>query len=87
MKNGDKSCSIHTIHQIHNALNVSIDYLLYGNEKNEDIELKEEIKDKDILIEIVNSCSDKELKVLREVMVALYPNLKNVIVADEKIVK
>ena len=72
MEKGDKSCSIHTLHQICLALREKADYLLYG--KIED--MKEEYTNKEVLLEIINKCNEKELKVIKNVIVAMYPSLK-----------
>lgn len=68
VENGTK-CSIHTIHQISKALNVKVDVLLYGD----DVELKE-YKDKEIINNLVNNCNEDQLKVIKDILVAICPN-------------
>lgn len=77
LEKGDKSCSIHTLHQICSSLKESPDYILYGEDMEKD--LKSENTDKQILLEIINKCSPEELKVLKEVSVAIFPNFKEII--------
>jgi DNA-binding XRE family transcriptional regulator len=75
LEKGDKSCSIHTLHQICCALKASSDYILYGENRYTD----KEFTDREILLEIINRCDSKELKVIKEVIVAMYPNFKEIV--------
>ena len=75
LEKGNTSCSIHTLHQISLALKVSTDSLLYGD----DSVMKKEYSNKEIMLEIIERCSEEELKVLKELTVAVYPNFKNII--------
>lgn len=80
LEKGDKSCSIHTLHQICTSLKESPDYILYGDSMKKE----KQNTDKEILLEIINKCNPSELKVLREVAVALYPNFKEILKENEK---
>lgn len=73
LEKGDKSCSIHTLHQLSQSLKISADYLLYGD-KLED----KKFTNKEILQTIIERCNEKELKIIKDVIVAMYPNLKNI---------
>ena len=68
LEKGNVGTSVHTLHQISQTLKIPVDSLLYG----EIIEMKQEYKNKEIL----------QLEVIKDVIVALYPNLKKVI--DDK---
>lgn len=74
LEKGDKSCSIHTLHQICTSLKESPDYILYGDSMKKE----KQNTDKEILLGIINKCNPSELKVLREVAVAIFPNLKEI---------
>lgn len=71
---GEKTCSIHTLYQLSKTLKVSTDELLLGK----DIQNKN-YTDKKILQTIIDRCNEKELKVIKEVIVAMYPNFKDII--------
>lgn len=73
LEKGDKSCSIHTLHQICSSLKESSDYILYGDkmEKNND----KKGTNKDILLEIINRCDEDEIAILKDVAITLFPNL------------
>jgi transcriptional regulator with XRE-family HTH domain len=75
LEKGDKSCSIHTLHQICTSLKESPDYILYGD----GMEKEKENTDKEILLEIINKCNSKQLRILREVVVAIFPNFPDII--------
>ena len=75
LEKGRTSASVHTLHQIATTLKVSTDYLLYGETNNEE----KTYTNKEIMQEIVARCNDEELKVMKEVTVAIYPNLKNIL--------
>lgn len=73
LEKGNTSCSVHTLHQITKTLKVSSDVLLYG-----DVEMKKEYTNKEILLEMIERCDEEELAVIKEVIVALFPNLDKV---------
>lgn len=74
IEKGNNSCSVHTLYQISNALRVSTDKLLYGETMK-----SKEYKDKDILHEIIDRCSEDEAKVIKDIIVATYPNLDKIV--------
>lgn len=75
IEKGNKSCSLHTLHQISKVLKVSADYLLYG----EKVDMKKEYSNKEIIEEIINRCNDEELGVIKDLIVAVYPNFKYIL--------
>lgn len=74
LEKGDKSCSVHTVHQLSKALKVPADNLLYGNKVEE-----KDYSNKEILKTIIDRCDESELKVIKEVIVAMYPNFRDII--------
>lgn len=80
LEKGDKSCSIHTLHQICTFLKESPDYILYGY----GMENEKENTDKEVLLEIINKCNSKQLKILREIVVAIFPNFNAIIEENDK---
>ena len=70
IENGTK-CSIHTIHQLAKALNVTVDELLYGDRT----EIKE-YADRQIIDNWLNGCSEKQLKIIKDILIAICPNFK-----------
>ncbi len=73
LEKGDKSCSIHTLYQISKNLKVPTDTLLYG-----DIEMKNDYTNKEILLEIINRCNDEQLSIIKDIVVATFPNLDKI---------
>lgn len=73
LEKGDKSCSVHTLHQICSSLKQSSDYILYGDNMEKNKEIKN--TDKDILLEIINRCDEDEVAILKDVAITLFPNL------------
>ncbi len=72
IESGKKSCSIHTLYQFCKAMNITADSLLNG----ETAEIKE-YKDREIIENILNNCDDKQLKVIKDVLIAVCPNFDN----------
>jgi transcriptional regulator with XRE-family HTH domain len=72
LEKGNSSCSVHTLYQISKALRVSSDSLLYDNGE---VCKKDDYKVKEILINIVNRCNQEELEVIKDLVLAAYPNL------------
>ncbi len=72
LEKGDKSCSIHTLHQICKILKEDPNYILYGENRN----VEKENTDKEILLEIIERCNNEEIKVLKDIILAVFPNLE-----------
>ena len=83
LEKGNNSCSVHTLYQISKVLKVPSDNLLY--EENDEY-MKESYDSKEILKNIIDRCSDEEIEVLRDLIVAAYPNLDKM-TANRKIGK
>ncbi|MBO5005747.1 MAG: helix-turn-helix transcriptional regulator [Clostridia bacterium] len=81
LEKGNTSCSIHTLYQISKALKMSSDSLLFGEEKN--MNNNDEYSNKEILLNIIDRCDEEELAVLKDLIVATYPNL-NIIMKKRK---
>ena len=79
VEKGDKSCSIHTIHLLSKALKVPIDRLLYGENMKD-----KNYTDKEIVHTIIDRCSEKEVKAIKDVIVAMYPHLEDIAREDIK---
>lgn len=75
IEKGNTSCSVHTLHKISEVLRVQTDTLLYGKVEN----MKESKSNKEILEEIINRCSDEEIQVITDIIIATYPNLYKII--------
>ena len=74
LEKGDKSCSIHTLHQIFVALRESSDNLLYGENMNNN----KEYTNKEILKNIIDKCDEEELMILKDIILATFPNLSKI---------
>ncbi len=74
LEKGDKSCSIHTLHQICSKLKESSDYLLYGERMSNN----KEYTNKEILKNIIDKCDEEELEILKDIVVATFPNLNKI---------
>lgn len=72
IESGKKSCSIHTLYQFCKAMNISADNLLLG----ENVELKE-YEDREIIEKLLDNCDEKQLKVIKEVLIAICPNFED----------
>ena len=66
---GGQSCSIHTVYQLSKALKKSSDYLLFG----------EDMKVEEIIDNILNQCDDKKLKIVKDVLVAMFSDFDELI--------
>lgn len=75
LEKGNSSCSVHTLYQISKALRVSSDSLLYENDA---VYKSDDCKTKDVLINIINRCNEEELEVLKDLVLAAYPNLDKI---------
>lgn len=68
---GGQGCSIHTLVQLSKALNKSSDYLLFGdNMKTEEINYS----DREVINNILDQCNEKQLSVIKEMLIALCRN-------------
>lgn len=75
LEKGNNSCSVHTLHQISKALKIPVDCLLYEETSN----MKEEYSNKEILLNIVDRCNQEEIETIKDVIVALYPHLSEIV--------
>ena len=70
---GGQGCSIHTLTQLCKSLNKSSDYLLFGEDmKTEEINYS----DREVIDNILNQCDGEQLKVIKEILIALCPNFE-----------
>lgn len=72
LEKGNNSCSVHTLYQISQVLKIPSDNLLY--EENSEYG-KEEYSNREILRNIVERCSDEEIDVIKDLIIAAFPNL------------
>lgn len=71
-----QSCSIHTLYQLSKALNKSSDHLLFGKDmKTEEINYS----DREIIDNILKQCDEKQLKIVKEVLIAICPNFNDLL--------
>lgn len=77
LEKGNKSCSLHTLHQVCQALKVSPNELLYGT--NEEMDKEKNYSDKEIIENIISRCSGDELAVIKAVIIAIYPRFNKII--------
>ena len=69
IENGKKRCSIDTLYQLTKALNITADELLTGNKL-----IPQEYKDKEIIENILDTCNEKQLKAIKEILIAVNQN-------------
>lgn len=74
LEKGNNSASLHTLHQICVALKASPKWLMYGEIDN----MKKEYSDKEILLEIIERCDEIELAIIKDLIVATFPNLDKI---------
>ncbi len=72
LEKGHNSCSVHTLYQISTVLKVPSDSLLY---EDNDVYMKDSYSSKEILKNIIDRCNEDELEVIKDLIVAAYPNL------------
>ena len=72
IESGKKSCSIHTLYQFSKAMKISSDSLLFGEEMKE-----KKYPDREIIENILDKCDDKQLRVIKDVLVAICPNFED----------
>lgn len=73
IESGKKSCSIHTLYQFSKAMNVSSDILLFG-EYMENENKNKEYSDREIINNLLDRCNEKQLRIVKEILVAICPN-------------
>lgn len=81
LEKGNSSCSVHTLYQISKALKIPSDNLLY---EESEMYKKEEYSNKEILKNIIDRCNDEELQVIKDLIIAAYPNLDKMIANRRK---
>ena len=81
LEKGNSSCSVHTLYQISKALKIPSDKLLY---EESEMYKKEEYSNKEILKNIIDRCNDEELQVIKDLIIAAYPNLDKMIANRRK---
>lgn len=69
IESGKKSCSIHTLYQFCKSMNISADYLLFGGKVEE-----KNYSDKEIIEHIIKKCNEKQLKKVKNVLIAMFPS-------------
>ena len=74
LEKGNTSCSVHTLHQISKILKVSCDNILYG-----EIVMKNDYSNKEILLQMIDRCDEEELEILKNLIVAVFPDLEKII--------
>lgn len=74
LEKGRTSCSIHTLHQISKALKIPTDSLMYGENTGN----FNEYTNKEILLNIIERCDEDQLAILRDLIVATFPNLDKI---------
>ena len=72
IESGKKKCSIHTLYQFCKVMKISADDLLMGG-KVEIIEYG----DREIIENLLNNCDEKQLTVIKEVLIAICPNFSD----------
>lgn len=69
IESGQKSCSIHTLYQFCKALDVSADFLLFGDKVRSD-----DFSDLQIVQNIFDKCDETQLSVLTNIVSTVYHN-------------
>lgn len=72
IESGKKSCSIHTLYQFSKAMKVSSDTLLFGGKMEE-----KNYPDREIINNLLDRCDEKQLKIIKDVLVAICPNFED----------
>lgn len=75
IENGKKSCSIHTLYQFCNSMKISSDSLLFGS-KNEE---EKTYSDKEVIENILSRCDEKQLRVIKDILISIYHNFNDLI--------
>ncbi len=74
IEKGEKSCSIHTIHQLSKSLRVPIDTLLYG-----EVVKEKEYTNREKVQAMIDRCNDMELEVVVEIILAVFPKFEYIL--------
>lgn len=74
IERGEKSCSIHTLYQFCKVMNISSDSLLIGKK----VEVKE-YKDREIIENILDKCNEKQIRVIKDILIAIYPDFEEIL--------
>lgn len=75
IESGKKSCSIHTLYQFCKSMNISADDLLFGGNVEE-----KNYSDKEIIENIIQKCNEKQLKIIKDVLVAMFSDFDELII-------
>lgn len=73
LEKGNVGCSVHTLHQISKTLKIPTDRLLYG-----EVEMPKDYSNKEILQNIIDRCDEEELAILKDIVVATFPNIDRI---------
>lgn len=73
IESGKKSCSIHTLYQFCKSMNISADDLLFGGKMEE-----KDYSDKEIIENMINKCNEKQLKIVKDVLIAICHNFEDI---------
>lgn len=74
IEKGRTSASIHTLYQISKVLGVTTDSLLYGENMDEN----KEYTNKELLQNIIDRCDEEELGIIKDIIIAIFPNLSEI---------
>ncbi len=74
IESGKKSCSIHTLYQFCKSMNIPADDLLFGGKVEE-----KNYSDKEIIENMINKCNEKQLKIVKDVLIAICHNFEDII--------
>lgn len=73
LEKGQRGCSIYTLCQLSEVLDVSVDELLLGKKKNEN----QNSEKKQQLLDIIDKCDSQQLDLISDVILTLYHKLKD----------
>lgn len=74
IESGKKSCSIHTLYQFCKSMNIPADDLLFGGKVEE-----KNYSDKEIIENIIQKCNEKQLKIVKDVLVTMFSDFDELI--------
>lgn len=67
IERGERKMSISTLISVSECLHISIDYLIFGEVHN--------VQEHNSLQDLINKCSEKEAKVIEEIIKAILPHI------------